>query len=177
MKYDKDSPPLLGEKILKIFLPKGESESIAGDYEELFAEIEATSGKSRALAWYWRQIAKSVATGISVYIWWSLTMLKNYLIIALRSCKRHKIYTFINISGLAIGIACCVLILMWIDDEIQYDRFHEQTENLYRVVNDLNYGPFSQITSGAAYPLGPAMKEEIPEVKEIVREYLYRKLS
>ncbi len=160
---------MLGEKILKIFLPKGESESVAGDYEELYAEIAQTRGKSRASAWYWIQIVKSIWAGITVYIWWSLTMLKSYLTIALRYLKRHKIYSFINISGLAIGMACCILILLWINDEIRYDRFHEQTENLYRVVNDLNYGPYSQLTEGTAYPLGPAMKEEIPEIRKIVR--------
>ncbi|UCC41391.1 MAG: ABC transporter permease [Candidatus Aminicenantes bacterium] len=176
MKNKNNAPPLLGEKILKIFLPGGESESVAGDYEELYAEIAQTRGKSRAYAWYWIQIVKSIWTGITVYAWWSLAMFRNYLTIALRYLKRHKIYSFINISGLAIGMACCVLILMWINDEIRYDRFHEQTENLYRVVNDLNYGPHSQITEGTAYPLGPAMKEEIPEVREVARLLPTRRL-
>ncbi len=128
MKHKKETPPLLGEKILKIFLPKGESESVVGDYEELYTEIAQTRGKSRAYAWYWIQIMKSIWAGITVHVWWSLTMLKSYLTIALRYLKRHKIYSFINISGLAIGMACCVLILLWINDEIRYDRFHEQTE-------------------------------------------------
>jgi putative ABC transport system permease protein len=176
MKNKKDTPPLLGTKILKIFLPKGESESIAGDYEELYTEIAQSRGKSRAYAWYWIQIAKSIWTGITVYVWWSLTMLKSYLTIALRYLKRHKIYSFINISGLAIGMACCVLILLWINDEILYDRFNEQRENLYRVVNDLNYGPISQLTVGTAYPLGPAMKAEVPEVREFVRTLSTRKI-
>ena len=176
MKHKKETPPLLGEKILKIFLPKGESESVVGDYEELYTEIAQTRGKSRAYAWYWIQIMKSIWAGITVHVWWSLTMLKSYLTIALRYLKRHKIYSFINISGLAIGMACCVLILLWINDEIRYDRFHEQTENLYRVVNDLNYGPYSQLTEGTAYPLGSAMKEEIPEVRETVRLLPTRKI-
>ncbi len=176
MKHKKETPPLLGEKILKIFLPKGESESVVGDYEELYTEIAQTRGKSRAYAWYWIQIMKSIWAGITVHVWWSLTMLKSYLTIALRYLKRHKIYSFINISGLAIGMACCVLILLWINDEIRYDRFHEQTENLYRVVNDLNYGPYSQLTKGTAYPLGSAMKEEIPEVRETVRLLPTRKI-
>lgn len=169
MEQKKDAPPLLGEKLLKIFLPKGESESVAGDYEELYAEIAHARGKSRTLVWYWIQITKSIWAGITFKIWWSLIMFKSYLTIALRHLIRNKIYSFINISSLAIGVACCVLILLWINDEVRYDRFHEQTKNLYRVVNDLNYGPNHQITAGTAYPLGPAMKEEIPEVKEFVR--------
>jgi putative ABC transport system permease protein len=73
-------------------------------------------------------------------------------------------------------MACCILILLWISDEIRYDRFHEQNKNLYRVLNDLNYGPYSQLTDGTAYPLGPAMKEEIPEVREIARILPTRKI-
>jgi len=176
MKHNKDAPPLFGEKLLMLFLPKGESESVAGDYEELYKEIAQTRGKSRANAWYWIQIMKSIWAGITVHVWWSITMFKSYVTIALRNFKRHKVYSFINISGLAIGMACCVLILLWINDETQYDRFHEQTENLYRVLNDLNYGPYSQLSDGTAYPLGPAMKEEIPEVREIVRLLPTRKI-
>lgn len=103
-------------------------------------------------------------------------MFKSYITVAVRNLKRHKVYSFINISGLALGLACCVLILLWISDEIRYDRFHEQTENIYRVVNDLNYGPYSQLTDGTAFPLGPAMKEEIPEVKEAIRLLPTRKM-
>jgi hypothetical protein len=176
MTQNKNIPPPLGEKILKIFLPKGESLSVAGDYEELYAEVAQSRGKSRALFWYWNQIVKSIWAGISVYVWWSLTMFKSYLTVAIRNLKRHKIYSFINISGLAIGMACCILILLWINDEIRYDRFHEQTEKIYRVVNDLNYGPYSQLTEGTAFPLGPAMKEEIPEVGDFVRLLPTRKM-
>lgn len=176
MKPKKDAPPALGEKLLKVFLRIEESKSIAGDYEELYTEIAQTRGRSRALVWYWIQIVKSIWAGITVYIWWSLTMFRSYLTIALRSLKRHNVYSFINIAGLAIGLACCVLILLWISDEVSFDRFHERTENLYRVVNDLNYGPISQITAGSAFPLGPALKDEIPEVKEIVRILPTRKM-
>lgn len=176
MKQTKDAPPPLGEKILKIFLPKGESESVAGDYEELYEDLARSQGKCRAFLWYWIQIAKSVWAGMTVHVWWRLTMLKSYITIALRYLKRHKIYSFINISGLALGMACCVLLLLWINDEVRYDRFHEKTNHLYRVVNDLNFGPISQISDGTAYPLGPAMKEEIPEVDEFVRLLSTRRL-
>jgi ABC-type antimicrobial peptide transport system permease subunit len=169
MKNKKETPPWIGEKILKTFLPKGESESVAGDYEELYTEIAQTQGKIKANAWYWAQIVKSIWAGITVHVWWSFTMFKSYLTVAFRHLKRHKIYSFINISGLAIGMACCVLILLWINDEVQYDRFHEQSKNIYRILNDLNYGPYSQIVNGTAYPLGPAMQEEIPEVKNMAR--------
>jgi putative ABC transport system permease protein len=103
MKHKKAIPPSLGEKILKIFLPKGEGESVFGDYEELYTDIAKTQGKAKAYAWYWVQITKSIWAGITFHVWWSFTMLKCYLTVALRNLKRHKVYSLINISGLAIG--------------------------------------------------------------------------
>ena len=58
-------------------------------------------------------------------------MLKNYLTVAVRNILRHKVYSFINIMGLAVGMACCMLILLWVQDEISYDRFHENADDIY----------------------------------------------
>ncbi len=66
-------------------------------------------------------------------------MIKNYIKIALRNIKRHKGYSLINIAGLAIGIACCILILLWVQDELSYDRFHENAGDIYRVIQDINF--------------------------------------
>lgn len=59
-------------------------------------------------------------------------MFKNYIKIALRNIKKHKGYSFINIAGLAIGMACCILILLWVQDETGYDQFHKRRSELYR---------------------------------------------
>jgi predicted permease len=84
-------------------------------------------------------------------------MVKNYLKIALRSFFRHKGYTFINTAGLAIGIACCIMIMLWVQDELSYDRFHENADDLY--VATFNNG--SKVTPTA---LSPYLKAEYPEV-------------
>ncbi len=60
-------------------------------------------------------------------------MLRNYIKIALRNMNRHKGYSFINIFGLAIGMACCILILMYVTDELSYDKFHEKSDRIYRI--------------------------------------------
>jgi len=57
-------------------------------------------------------------------------MFKNYIKIALRNIKKHKGYSFINIAGLAIGMACCILILLWVQDELDYDQFHKNRSEL-----------------------------------------------
>ena len=69
-------------------------------------------------------------------------MLKNYFKIGARNLRRHKGYTFINITGLAVGMACCLLIVLFVQDELSYDRFHEKADRIYRVT--WNVGDFSK---------------------------------
>jgi len=60
-------------------------------------------------------------------------MLKNYLQIAFRNIQRHKGYSFINIAGLAVGMACCMLIMLYVRDELSYDRYNEKIDQIYRL--------------------------------------------
>ena len=96
-------------------------------------------------------------------------MFKNYLKIALRNIKRHKGYSFINIVGLAIGMACCILILLWVQDELSYDRFHENADDIYRVIQDINFTDHSTTWAITQGPLGPSLKEDYSEIINAVR--------
>jgi len=96
-------------------------------------------------------------------------MLKNYIKIALRNLIRHKGYTFINIFGLATGIICCFLILVYVQDELSYDRYHGKADQIYRIINAgvIRGNQIEMpLVSG---PWGPAMVEEFPEVLKAVR--------
>lgn len=94
-------------------------------------------------------------------------MLKNYLKIALRNLLRQKAFSFINIAGLAIGMACSILILLWVQDELSYDRFHAKGDNIYRVTSILaDLDVHAAVTSS---PMAHAMLTEIPEVRNAVR--------
>ena len=96
-------------------------------------------------------------------------MIKNYIKIALRNIKKHKGYSFINIIGLAIGMACCLLISIWVLDELSYDKFHENAATLYRVEENQDYmGRIFHVTV-TPYPLAPALKDEIPEILDATR--------
>ncbi len=92
-------------------------------------------------------------------------MLRNYIKIALRNIRRHKGYSFINITGLAIGMACCILILLWVQDELSYDKFHKNADNIYRVAGESQYSDGS-VDKFAVTPeaLAAALKKEYPEV-------------
>ena len=97
-------------------------------------------------------------------------MFKSYLTAAWRNIKKNKIFSFINIAGLAIGMAACLLILQYVNFESSYDRFNKSADNLYRV--NISYsGSFSNLPAMATnHPaVGPAMKADFPEVTDFAR--------
>ncbi|UCE41443.1 MAG: ABC transporter permease [Candidatus Aminicenantes bacterium] len=96
-------------------------------------------------------------------------MIKNYFRIAFRNIQRHKGYSFINIVGLALGMTCCILILLWVKDEMATDKFHAKLDSLYLVRTIQHYG--SEVTRGAGSvpALAPALKAEYPEVLNAAR--------
>jgi len=96
-------------------------------------------------------------------------MFKNYVLIALRNIKRHRGYSFINLAGLAMGMACCILILVWVRDEVGTNRFHEKTDSLYVVRTTQHYGSETVTGTGSVPALGPALVAEFPEVLRAAR--------
>ena len=100
-------------------------------------------------------------------------MLKNYIKIAVRNLIRYKAYSYINISGLAIGIACCLLILLYINDEISYDSFHEKADRIYRINTSMKYGAFEMEAPLTSDMTGPTMKKDFPQVEEYTRIYTF----
>jgi putative ABC transport system permease protein len=132
-------------------------DAYSGDIEEEFAEIQKCQGRARAKRWIWFHAMAAIPRWWQHFIIWRTAMFKNYIKIALRSFIRHKGHTFINIAGLAIGIACCILIMLWIQDELSYDRFHENAEDLY-------VATFSNGSIVTPTALSDYLKAEYPEV-------------
>ncbi len=89
-------------------------------------------------------------------------MLKNYFKIAYRNIIRHKAYSFINLSGLAIGMASSILILLWVQNELSYDKFNTNAKQIYRVVCSL--GDFKAAVNPAV--MSPTLKQEMPVIKD-----------
>lgn len=92
-------------------------------------------------------------------------MIRNWLKIALRNIKRYYVYSIINISGMAIGMASAVLLLLWVQNELSYDRFHKNADCLYRVLEN-QYFDGGEIVQTALTPnaLAPALKKEYPDI-------------
>lgn len=98
-------------------------------------------------------------------------MLKNYFKVAIRSLLKRKGYSAINILGLATGMAVCLLIVLFVQNELGYDKQHERGENIYRVVLDRIYPGRSTSYSMIPQSIGPAIQKEFPEVKECTRVF------
>ncbi len=96
-------------------------------------------------------------------------MLSNLLKVALRNLLKYKGYSFINVFGLALGMACSLFIFLWVQDELSYDRFHEHADTIYRVEQDQYYSGAAFHVNVTPHPVGPAYVEEIPEVVSAVR--------
>ncbi|HEV3223735.1 MAG TPA: ABC transporter permease [Puia sp.] len=96
-------------------------------------------------------------------------MLKNYIKIALRNLFRNKGFSVINISGLAIGMASAILILLWVQNEISYDRFHEKNSRLYEVWENSIYDGALQTGLPTPQLMGPALKNDYPEIESATR--------
>ncbi len=96
-------------------------------------------------------------------------MFKNYLKITCRNIKRNKGYALINVIGLAIGLACSIFIILWIQDELSYDRYHEKADRIYRVsVESQSDGEIRRSIRTSAQ-LAPALVQDFPEVENVVR--------
>lgn len=96
-------------------------------------------------------------------------MLKNLITIALRNIRKDKIYSAINILGLSIGITCSVFLLMYILDELSYDRYHHDADNIYRVVSNIKEPDNAFTWAVAQIPLGDELRDNYPEVRNVVR--------
>ncbi len=162
-------PPGLALRILRRLAIQGEEYSVLGDLEEEYNEIAKDIGADKVKFWFWMQTLKAIPAFTKYKIYWSAQMFKNYLKIALRNIRKHKGYSFINIFGLAVGITCCILIFLWVQDEFSYDHFHENGDNLYIVGTRQRLGNRTSTSSGTPPALGPAFKKEYPEIINSVR--------
>ncbi|MBN1273019.1 MAG: ABC transporter permease [Candidatus Aminicenantes bacterium] len=153
------NPPKFAERILSI-LSFSSKIGILGDTEEEYRLILSKKGRFKADMWYVWQILKPLPFYIRSTIYWSYAMFKSYLKIGIRNLKKFKSFTFINITGLSIGIACTLLIALFIKNELSYDRFHHKLDNIYRLSSNWHKPDGSVVRYGSVpIPMGPLIKE------------------
>lgn len=171
MKKNKKSlrRPRFAERILRSVLPDEGWDTPCGDFEEYFRVIGEEKGYLRARFWYWSQVLALIPAKLANSLYWRMTMILNYIKMALRNIKQHKIYSFINIMGLAIGMACCILVFLYVRHETSFDRYHRDGERIFRIAQKIRKEAAELDTARVAAPLIPAVRESFTEVDSAVR--------
>jgi putative ABC transport system permease protein len=151
-----------------------------GDFEERYCFIAEQKGLLRARIFYWSQIFVLMPPFLKHLFFWSFEMLKNYFKVAFRIIKRHKGYSLINILGLAIGMASCLLIFLYVQDELSYDQYNKDADRIFRVGTHIKMQSREMSIASVSAPMAKALVDEFIEVEDAVRfregenSYLFR---
>lgn len=159
-------PPFMEKILLKIISEKYR-DAVVGDFIEIYRDIYQKKGRGRAKAWLILLTLTSLPLFILQSVQWSMEMFKNYLKIVFRNIQRHKGYSFLNIFGLALGMAVFMIITLFVRNEVSYDKFHKYHSRIFRIVAGNPHDKNSY--AGTPAPLGPLMLENFPEVINYVR--------
>jgi putative ABC transport system permease protein len=160
------TPPRLVLWLMERVVWNDDYEYASGDFTEMFGNMVQADGAVRARIWCWSEVICSLPGFINNSIYWGIAMLRNYVKVALRNIARQKGYSFINIFGLAVGVACCLVISLWVYRELNYDAFHVNADRIYHV---LAQGQHVKNNPSTPAPLAPVLKENYPEVEYATR--------
>ncbi|MEN6310439.1 MAG: ABC transporter permease [Acidobacteriota bacterium] len=132
--------------------------------EEAFRRVRAGMGEDSAIGSEFSKVRGPQRRGHRLRRLLLPDLLGNYIRISLRKIRRQKGYSFINIAGLAVGLACCILMMLWVRDELSFDRFHANRDSIYRLITERKTENGLLLDARTPTPLGPALKAGIPEV-------------
>ncbi|MDH5468869.1 MAG: ABC transporter permease, partial [Candidatus Aminicenantes bacterium] len=162
-------PPHLTERLLKQFFPDEGIFTTIGDLEEVYHSIAEEKGVAKARLWYRLQAFKSIFSYYKNHFLWSMVMFKNYLVFTSRLIKRDKFHYFLNFLGLSTGIACCIITMLFLRNELTYDQHHENADRIYRISSNYVTSGKPLLYAPTSPALGPRLKEEYPEIEDFVR--------
>jgi len=169
MKNNKYDPPLIPHLILRIFLEKEERYEFSGDLIETYQHLVDSGPIRRAKLWYWLRVLESLPGFIINKVYGGFMMIKNYMKTALRNFQKHKGFTFINIMGFAVGLTCCLLILIYVCHELSYDQYHENADRIYRIVQDIRTQTSNRVFAPISPMVAPTLKKDFPQVEQAAR--------
>ena len=143
-------------------LSEEEISSSAFDYiSEKYSKIKKEKSVARAWSVCTAHFMMIFFSLVFTKIQFSLTLLWNYTKIAIRNLKRNKVYSFINISGLAVGMACALMIMLWALYEFSFDGFHENSDRIFRIKSEyFGVGNRLHTSTFAPYPLLEKLKTD-----------------
>jgi putative ABC transport system permease protein len=160
--------PRYAYQILKHFLPDYDFPYIIGVYEKEYSDRKNNRGRNSAWLWIVLQILKACPSFLRLKYGGELMQIYNFIKTTKRNFIRHKLYSLINVSGLTIGFACFIFILLFVHHETNYDSFHQDADRIYRVFTQFSgdasyWGSDETATTAAA--LAGALQHEFPEVE------------
>ena len=173
MKYKKTIPPKLAQKFLRCFLKEELAEEVEGDLEEQFYSRLEESTIWKAKLNYWYEVInylrpfsiKNLESPIRPHF----AMFNNYFLIGWRSLLKQKVYSLIKIGGFSIGIAACLLIFLFIRQDLSYDRYYQNGDRIYRIFRESSFNGESGKGAHFPSPFAAALLEEIPEIEQAGR--------
>jgi len=150
MKSQIKKPPKIAEWLLKVTANKNETTAIIGDFEEEYYFNAKSRGNVYAHIWYWSLVLISLPSFIMNLIYWSITMFKHNVKTALRNLGKFKSISSINVIGLSVGMTVCILLMLYVQDELSYDRYHQYAERIFRILEEDNPYTSPQIAEMAS---------------------------
>jgi putative ABC transport system permease protein len=169
MKQSKENPPFIPYLLLKWLLKGEDYYEFVDDIDEIYQHLIDSKPKWKAKAWYSILVFESIPSIIQQIIYWRFVMIKNYIKIALRNFYRHKGYSFINIAGFAMGMACCLLIFLYIRHELSYDKHHQDAERIYRIAVDIRTQTANRVFAPIMPMTATTLKSDYPQVEYVAR--------
>lgn len=167
--------PAIGEKLIRWILPGRRAELIIGDFQEFLDSLPQDARTLEIQLEFWKQFLISLPAMITHGAQNRLSLLKHLLKISTRSLRKNAGHYSMNISGLAIGVACFVVIMIYVHHERSFDRFHSNADRIYRVLDFRKVNGIGEESSSAPTPLAEAMKQDFPDqVKSIVRFFNFQ---
>jgi putative ABC transport system permease protein len=155
-------PPRFAEWMLALlYSDRGEFTHL-GDFREAFEDVAARRGRTAALAWYAFQVIRSLPGLVVAKVYWALVMFRSSCVISFRNLGRDKGASLVNLGGLAVGLACFLLILAYGRFETSYDRFHEKAGRIFRVLEKSE--GMGELNTSTPDVLAAALTTNIPGV-------------
>ncbi len=155
-------PPAWAAWILAHTRLRGDADILLGDMEEEFRFIHDRKGATAARNWYLWQALRSLPGFLNQQFEWIIIMFLRHLRISLRTFRKQPLFTAVNTIGLAVGLACCLLLTLFVQDELSFDRFHENADMLYRLER---IQPGNE--SRSAFTDGPSARDIAIEYAEV----------
>ncbi|MFC2156997.1 ABC transporter permease [Acidobacteriota bacterium] len=156
------APPRMALWLLKKILRSGDFDFASGDLIETFEILVENEGINEARRWFRKEVVKSLPDFLRNTLHWRVFMILNYIRVGMRILKKNKAYSFINITGLAVGMACSLLIFLWVDNQVNYDKSQVNANRIWRVER----GSWADMPT----VVGAHIKD-LPEIEQIVRFY------